>query len=147
MPTQVSAPNDNDSKKNILASNGSVQSNNKSTDDLLPSHTIAEIENESASTENSLPLHNPDASYEQISSSDEFDFDDYDPQICNSCTNDHKSSKEQLCSESANCEASLSHISGELVDFVVHCGENIQAQQNSYMQQLVEHERVKKSEN
>lgn len=146
VPTQVSAPNDNDVKKNILAPNGSVQSNNTSTDDSLPSHTIVEIECESGSTENILPLHNPNASYEQISSSDEFDFDDYDPKICNSHTSDHKSSKEQLCSESANYEVSLSHISGELVDLVVHCGENIQAQQNSYMQQLIEHERVKKYE-
>ena len=36
------------------------------------------------------------------------------------------------------------NITGELVDFVVHCGENIQAKQNSYIQQLVEHERVEK---
>ena len=144
LPTQVNAPTDNETT-NPLASHGSVQSNNIPTNDFLPSHATVEVENESASTENILPLHKANtASCEQISSSDEFDFDDFDPQICMFHRNGNKPSKEQLCGESENCEVSLPCITGELVDFVVHCGENIQAKQNSYMQQLVEHERVEK---
>jgi hypothetical protein len=162
LPSYASAQSDNASTADILPSHVSVKNDNASAAGtssssvnmssektcILPSCTSAQ--SDKASTADILPSHwsvpNINKSNEQISSSDEFDFDfdDHEPDIGSSHGNDEIPSDGQLCSKSADCNTNKSLISGELVDLVVHCGESIQAQLNPYMQQLVQHERVDK---
>ena len=110
----------------ILPADASIQSKKAYTTDILPSHS-------------SVPNHN--TSNEQISSSDEFDFDDHEPEI-SSHGNDEITSVGQLHSTNADCGINKTSVSGELVDLVVQCGKSLQAQRNPYIQQLVQQERV-----
>ncbi|CAB4012752.1 Hypothetical predicted protein, partial [Paramuricea clavata] len=148
LPSHASVKNDNASAagRPTLSSSANMSSEKTCTADILPSCASAQSDN--ASTADILPSHwsvsNINKSNEQLSSSDEFDFDDFEPDIGSSHGNDEIPSDGQLCSNSADCNANKSLISGELVDLVVHCGESIQAQLNPYMQQLVQHERVDK---
>ena len=160
LPSHASVKNDNASTADILPSHVSVKNDNASAAGTSSSSAnmssektcipppCASAQSDKASTADILPSHwsvpNINKSNEQISSSDEFDFDDHEPDIGSSHGNDEIPSDGQLCSKSADCNANKSLISGELVDLVVHCGESIQAQLNPYMQQLVQHERVDK---
>lgn len=81
-------------------------------------------------------------------SSDEFDFDDHEPDYIrkSDLSNNVMSSGQLQDSEKVDREGKVNEpvVSDDLVDRVVRCGEYIQAQRNPYMQQLVQHERLGK---
>jgi hypothetical protein len=108
-------------------------------------------QNEKASTADillssmSIPKYNG-ASNEKNSGSDEFDFDDFEPDIgcfhsgngTTGCRLTHK--------KSPSCDLNENLVSSQLIDRVVQRGQIFQAQQDPYMQQLVRYKRTEKGE-
>ena len=116
----------------ILPANGCTQIKKGATADDLPS--------------NSNVPKDDDASNEKHSGSDEFDFDDHEPDIGCFHGNDEKSSDRLIQSKNTDYGNNERLVSGELINRAFHCGHIFQAQRNPYIRQLVQHKSVEKGE-